>query len=763
MEITEGLIDRWLDEELNRVENIYENTDHKRPPIYTSNKDALDAIKQEKDNQLKIKKLNGERSKKLGAGDAASIIIRTVAITFIESPASSHALAVYDYDKKIYTFNTMTVLNDYIVAIMGVSSQSIINSVVTTLTGLREFSAVYNPLPKHKIAVGNGIFNCLTNQLEEFTPYYTVLTKIATNYKDHPIRPQYPDGFTLESMIASLANNDPDRIKLISQICKAIFTEHSLKPGLFIILGSGGDGKSTFFTMIANIIGEDNVAYVNFSELESPDKMAETINKKMVLGLDNDVKVYLRKTALLKSIASHETITYSRKYMSAISVPFTGTFVQLCNEMPRMAESGASMKRRLVSFKAENSHYESGTENDNVDTVYIKDRKFKEYALWYFLNEEKTPYYKDFNDVDRAIVNDSLDAEDVLSQYLAEIYQLDVINDRNEYLPSSHLYAAYQDWMEINNPGSKMLSARGFSIQVTPKLKDYGYEPTNQSNIRPGSLERSNVYDPSYWDEYRERPHLDKAIALNTPSKTFIKTGEKKSQSEIRRKSYEISPFEYFNIAARINAVLSQEEINQYQHQVDDNDEVLDQVEVDDSEVEQQEPSYDIDQLAEEKQDNKELHDDQQEKDQQEDNNNEEKEENQQEDNNHEEENQYDEEKEENQDDKEEIDIYPPFRLDDVIEKGDLSLLDEYDEYLNRIEHGVENNFISSDQYVNVTDVLAKEVRQMRRLAFRYGDSFVISKSNEDGVDDDHEELIDLMRMFVKLGYEMRQGIDDLK
>ena len=136
MEITEGLIDRWLDEELNRVENIYENTDHKRPPIYTSNKDALDAIKQEKDNQLKIKKLNGERSKKLGAGDAASIIIRTVAITFIESPASSHALAVYDYDKKIYTFNTMTVLNDYIVAIMGVSSQSIINHRLQEIRGV---------------------------------------------------------------------------------------------------------------------------------------------------------------------------------------------------------------------------------------------------------------------------------------------------------------------------------------------------------------------------------------------------------------------------------------------------------------------------------------------------------------------------------------------------------------------------------------------------------------------------------------------------
>ena len=551
MEITEGLIDRWLDEELNRVENIYENTDHKRPPIYTSNKDALDAIKQEKDNQLKIKKLNGERSKKLGAGDAASIIIRTVAITFIESPASSHALAVYDYDKKIYTFNTMTVLNDYIVAIMGVSSQSIINSVVTTLTGLREFSAVYNPLPKHKIAVGNGIFNCLTNQLEEFTPYYTVLTKIATNYKDHPIRPQYPDGFTLESMIASLANNDPDRIKLISQICKAIFTEHSLKPGLFIILGSGGDGKSTFFTMIANIIGEDNVAYVNFSELESPDKMAETINKKMVLGLDNDVKVYLRKTALLKSIASHETITYSRKYMSAISVPFTGTFVQLCNEMPRMAESGASMKRRLVSFKAENSHYESGTENDNVDTVYIKDRRFKEYALWYFLNEDITPYYNDYNEVDRDKTDETLNNEDIIGQFINEMESINYISMINKMIPLKHLYSLYLDWFNDNNPGMKPMSLRTFKLKVTDQMYKLGYSYDPQlKHYRVTALEEQGLYHTTMLESYKEGYEMQKAMDSNNQVKCFELTHEpfQIDDDSMIRSSHPVNVITYFDL-----------------------------------------------------------------------------------------------------------------------------------------------------------------------------------------------------------------------
>jgi len=559
VQIDQQLINRWADKMNEFVDKAYEQEPDRKPKEYGSNREAYEAIIEQR--ELKLRELVVTTHKnitKLNIGDTAKVIIDTVAITFVPSK-DGYSLAVYDYDKCMYTFNTNTILNDYIVYCMGASSQSIINSVVTTLTGMRFKGAIYHPLPNYKIAVGNGIYNCLTKKLEAFTPYYTVLTKISTNYIENPIKPRYKDGFTLESMIATLSDGKPDRIALICQICKAILTGHSLKPGLFIILGSGGDGKSTFFTMIANIIGDENVAYLNFSELDSPDKMAETINKKLVLGLDNDVKIYLRKTALLKSIASHETITHSRKYMNAISVPFTGTFVQLCNEMPRMAESGSSMKRRLVSFKAENSHYENGTENDNVDTVYIKDKKFLEYALWYFLNEETCPYYSDFNDTDRRLVSESLDAEDVLSQFLNEMQQIGVLASTNKYLPSSHLFAAYQDWMEINNPGSKTLSARGFAIQVANKLTDYGYETSTQQNTRPASLEKNNLYSTLSWGEYKNRSMLSRAIEMNSPSKLFVKVRDVKPPTEIRRKSKIISAIEYFNIEAKISSDLNEE------------------------------------------------------------------------------------------------------------------------------------------------------------------------------------------------------------
>ena len=586
MAINQQILDEWIELHKQRVEELFED-ETRCPPEYHSNAEMYDVIRTETDNVLRRVSLESRGNPKLGVKEAAEIIVDKAAITCVPVK-DGFSLAIYDYDKKIYTFNSMTVLNDLIVIILGASSQSIINSVMTTLVGLRFKAVPYNPLPQYKIAVGNGIYNCLTRSLEESTPRYTILTKISTNYVHNAPKPNYHDGFTLESMIGSLADEKPERVSLIGQICKAIITGHSLKPGLFVVLGRGGDGKSTFFTMIANMIGQENVAYVNFSDIDSPDKMAETANKKLVLGLDNDVKVYLRKTSLLKTMASHEMITLSRKYMSALSIPFTATMVQLCNDFPRIAETGSSMKRRVVPFRAERSHYELGSENDNVDTVYIKDQKFLEYALWYFLNEDTNPYYSDFNDVDRRVAFDAFDAEDIVGQFVNDLQALGVFTEINQYIPVSHLYAVYQDWMTINNPGSKMLSSRSFAMQIKDKLYDLGYSRSDES-FRPHTLERQNLYSTETLGEYKTQTHTEKAIETNVSSRVFQKTHRPKHGQEVRRNSNQISVYQYFNIISAISsdmnvsysAIYDQEDTPT--EQIEENQQIEQHIEIDTS------------------------------------------------------------------------------------------------------------------------------------------------------------------------------------
>lgn len=550
--ITSKDLNTWLDKENKKIEEIYSMAPHREPIEYASNDEAFNELLEKKE-QFRLSKLErGSKKDTLSIADAAEIIAMTVAVTVVPTK-SGYSLAVYDYDSKIYTFNSTTILNNYLVALVGQSSKSMISGMEYTLIGMKHQLAVYNPLPTYKIAVGNGIYNALTEELEPFTPRYTILTKIKTNFVKNAKPPKYRDGFTLEKMINQLANGEAGRRDLVKQICKAIITGHSLKPGLFVILGRGGDGKSTFFSMLANMLGEENVAYVNFTEFDQPDKMAETINKKLVLGLDNDPKVYLKKTSLLKTMASHEMITLSRKYMDAISVPFTATTVQLCNEFPRIAETGSSIKRRIVPFKAEYSHYENETENDNIDNVYVKDKKFLEYVLWYFLNQETSPYFSDYNDIDRQVALDVLEAEDTIGRFVESMEHLGVFSEINENIPSNHLYSAYLDWAEYNDPGRSPMQSRNFSIKIAQYMHDLGYTLGGpETTTRPKTLVSQDKYSMDAWEEYKTTKHLSAAIEANSSSRLFIRTHKPMKKRDVRRHPNVISPFEYFKADVQI-------------------------------------------------------------------------------------------------------------------------------------------------------------------------------------------------------------------
>jgi P4 family phage/plasmid primase-like protien len=543
------LIQDWLNVERDKIEKMYVGKDHLRPKDFASNEEALACI--EACKPIVAAKAFASGNKRPGVGEVAEMIIEKTSVMIVPT-VSGHTVAFWDYDEKKYTFDVFKMLNDYVTILLGSSSQSILNNLTLTLIGMRRNAVIYNELPPYLVPVGNGIYNCLTKELEKPSAYYAVLTKISTNYEPNAKAPVYEDGFNIKDMITSLANGRPEREMLLKQIVKSILLGHSLKPGLFVVLGRGGDGKSTFFTMIANMIGQENVAYVNFSQLEDADKMAETVNKKFVLGIDNDPKLYIKKTAILKTIASHEMITLSRKYLSAISVPFTATMVQLCNEFPRIAETGSSIKRRIVPFKAENSYYERGTENDNVDNIYCKDKSFLEYALKFFLEESTNPYYSDYNDIDRSITLDALSAEDTIGQFISELEMNGILDGSFESLPATHLYAAYLDWAESSNVSA--LSSKNFSMQIAIKLDDYGYEFDDRGRVtRPTTLERANVYDPANWGSLLNSNKLASAIESNRSTRIFTKVKDAKEIKEVRRRGGVISATDYFKITSLLS------------------------------------------------------------------------------------------------------------------------------------------------------------------------------------------------------------------
>ena len=483
----------------------------------------------------------------------ADILVRTLPMVIIPAKDGHTALAVYDPDTRIYTSSSTTILNTALVTLFGTSSNQLLATLTMSLIGRKEkFYFHYRPLPKYKIAVGNGIYNGLIQKLEPFTPKYTILTKIETNYNPDAKQPDLGHGFSFQQMVNQLADGNRARTTLLKQICKSIITGVSTSAALFIFLGKGGDGKSTFFQLLENVIGSQNTAHVNFSEINSDDKLLETMGKKLVVGLDNDTNIYIRKTAKLKSMAAHEAVTYSRKYLSAISVPFTATIVQLCNDMPRFSETGTSMRRRLVTFKAEHSYTLTGTENNDV-SKYIQNKEFLEYVLKEILDFD---YTLNYNDVDRQITNDTLDEEDTIGQFIDDMDQIHLFDGVNKMIPLPHLYAAYLDWSAANQQSSRPYSTRAFSAKIIDPLFDRGY--TRQTiPVRLRTIIDSGEFIPASFDEISSGKRLAEVLAdtKRVSTRVFVRTGERNVRRyEFRRHDGAASPVDYFGLSSEYQA-----------------------------------------------------------------------------------------------------------------------------------------------------------------------------------------------------------------
>lgn len=548
-------VSRYIKRSSLEPELAYATMPERRPYNFPSNEVAeahLRRCKQEQIIKMETKAKGKSQGEHLSLPEAVEVFIksRLAATVMTFEGYDAQTLLMYDYDKKLYTYSQNHVAR-WLTVLMGSASRTNIFTFVQTLEGLSDKLAIFNPPPRWKIPVGNGIYNTLTRKLESHSPIHVVTNRVQTDYKPRPVEPSFTDGMTFEKLVYDLADGQPDRVELIMQMCKTVITGYSATPAIFVMMGSGGDGKSVFMSLLSNIVGAANTGAMNFSDMDDESKVVEVAQKRLVVGMDNNKDVTVKNTALLKSAASREVLSLFRKYLTSVSLRFTGSVVQLCNSLPRFNETGSSIRRRIVMLLCENSHYESGDEKHGLQEN-IKNKHWLEYILWYILNEGTNPYYTDFNDYDRAVINNSLDEEDTIGSFYADLASTtDALN--HDVLPRKFLYAAYLDWMQANYPGSHVKTSRKFASSSDEILRAYGFEPSSDRNpTRMATLEKmtgisfSTVF--GYMADGPNVRELNEASSRDV-TRIMLRTGQVKNTNRNGRRFPKVcSAIQYFAV-----------------------------------------------------------------------------------------------------------------------------------------------------------------------------------------------------------------------
>lgn len=193
------------------------------------------------------------------------------------------------------------------------------------------------------VRIRNGIIvdDTVVNMDIGFTPFYLDV-KYDENAYD-----KYVDDF-----INFIANGDMEIRNLIEEILGHTIMINNFPHKIFVLSGSGNNGKSTFVEMLT-AFANNLSSHIDITGFEDGTQVVSLIGKIINIADDIDPN-YLEKTKVLKTMASGNTITVRAIYSQPVTIKNTATLVFTCNEVPVFKDKTEGIKRRLIIIPFEN-------------------------------------------------------------------------------------------------------------------------------------------------------------------------------------------------------------------------------------------------------------------------------------------------------------------------------------------------------------------------------------------------------------------------
>lgn len=195
----------------------------------------------------------------------------------------------------------------------------------------------------HLIAFKNGVLNITTLEMYDFSPEYLITNLIPFDY--------YSESHSelLDKTMKKLACGDENIEHLLYQaIGYSIYRRNELRKS-FLLIGKKRNGKSTFLDMVGTLLGEQNIANLDLSEIGDKFKTAELAGKLANIGDDiNDE--FIPNSAVFKKVVSGNKVTVERKGQDPFVLESYAKFFFSANSLPRIGrgKDSAAILDRLV-------------------------------------------------------------------------------------------------------------------------------------------------------------------------------------------------------------------------------------------------------------------------------------------------------------------------------------------------------------------------------------------------------------------------------
>lgn len=321
------------------------------------------------------------------------------------------------------------------------------------------------PSPAKYIAFKNGIYDVEDDRLIDFSPEIIITNKVNFNYN--------PDAASelLDNTLDKLSCNDKNVRALLEEAVGYCFYRRNELRKSFILTGDKKNGKSTYLSMLKELLGDDNTAALDLNELGDRFSSASLFGKLANIG-DDIGDDFIANPSIFKKIVSGDPIKGEKKGQNEF---FFAPYCKLlfsANNIPRMKDKSGAVLSRLVIIP-----FDARFSKDDPDfDPYIKYKLIEPDVLEYLI-------VLGIEGLKRILKNNAFTKSDKVQRSIEEyeetnnpiqLFFKEVDADDIENEPTKEIYKMYSEFCLANafNPMSNIEFSKQVKKQFDFEIKD---------------------------------------------------------------------------------------------------------------------------------------------------------------------------------------------------------------------------------------------------------------------------------------------------
>ena len=264
--------------------------------------------------------------------------------TFITPMNDQGGDVIYRYNPEIGIFsnNGVPFIEQSLLKILGTDTQTVMYNAIKKHMQVKTYTEPDQFQENPYITVmKNGSFNILTNEFGEHSPEYMAKCRIPVNYDKEADCP------TFKEFLKRILPKEEHRV-----FWQEWMGYHLLKDYRFqrtvILQGEGDNGKSTLLSVLATLVGNDNVSTENLFRLTtnrfSP---AELFGKIANISADIGPKE-LKFTGMIKTLTGNDLVPAERKNRDPFSFKNYAKLTFSCNQLPKSPDRTLAFYKRFI-------------------------------------------------------------------------------------------------------------------------------------------------------------------------------------------------------------------------------------------------------------------------------------------------------------------------------------------------------------------------------------------------------------------------------